>query len=87
MICETAGRVTKSRSDARHALLGPAGMPAPVTKALNETLGKISVMPDVVQRLETANLRAATSSSAELKLYIEQEVARWKEVGKKLKLE
>jgi tripartite-type tricarboxylate transporter receptor subunit TctC len=70
-----------------YALLGPAGMPPPVTKALNEALGKISVIPEVVQRLEAANLRAATSSSAELKQYIEQEVAKWKEVGKKLKLD
>ncbi len=70
-----------------YALLGPAGMPPAVTKALNDALGKVSSMPDVVQRLETANLRAATSSSAELRQYIEQEVAKWKEVGKKLKLE
>jgi tripartite-type tricarboxylate transporter receptor subunit TctC len=41
----------------------------------------------VVQRLETANLRAATSTPAELKQYIEVEVAKWKEVGKKLKLD
>ena len=70
-----------------YALLGPAGMPPAVTRALNESLAKIALMPDVVQRLEAANLRAASSSSAELRQYIEQEVAKWKEVGKKLKLE
>jgi tripartite-type tricarboxylate transporter receptor subunit TctC len=70
-----------------YALLGPAGMPPAVTTALNQALGKIAVMPDVIQKLEAANLRAATSTPGELKQYIEREVAKWKEVGKKLKLE
>ena len=70
-----------------YALLGPAGMPPAVTKTLNDAVGKISLLPDVVQKLELANLRAATLTPSELKQYIEQEVAKWKEVGKKLKLE
>jgi tripartite-type tricarboxylate transporter receptor subunit TctC len=70
-----------------YALLGPAGMPQAVTMKLNEELAKISAMPDVMQRLEAANLHAATSSPAELKQYIEREVAKWKVVGKKLKLD
>ena len=70
-----------------YALLGPAGMPPAVTKALNDAIGKVSLLPDVVEKLELANLRAATLTPAELKQYIEQEVAKWKEVGKKLKLE
>jgi tripartite-type tricarboxylate transporter receptor subunit TctC len=70
-----------------YALFGPAGMPPATTKALNDALRKISVMPDVVQKLETANLRASASSPEELKQYVEREVAKWKEVGKKLKLE
>jgi tripartite-type tricarboxylate transporter receptor subunit TctC len=48
---------------------------------------KISTMPDVVQKLELANLRATASTSAELAQYIEREVAKWKEVGKKVRIE
>ena len=70
-----------------YALLGPAGMPAPVTGALNDALTKISTMSDVVQKLELANLRATASTSAELTQYIEREVAKWKEVGKKVKID
>lgn len=70
-----------------YALLGPAGMSPPVVKALNDALQKVSAMPDVIQRLDAANLRAATSTPNELKQYIEREVAKWKEVGKKLKLD
>jgi tripartite-type tricarboxylate transporter receptor subunit TctC len=70
-----------------YALLAPAGTPQALTNALSEALKKISAMPDVVQKLETANVRASWSSPADLKQYLEKEVARWKEVGKKLKLE
>lgn len=70
-----------------YALLGPAGMPPAVTRALNEAVAKVAAMPDVVQKLEAANLRAATATPAELRRYIEQEVAKWREVGKNLKLD
>jgi tripartite-type tricarboxylate transporter receptor subunit TctC len=70
-----------------YALLGPAGMPQAVTNALSEALRKISAMPDVIQKLETGNVQAAYASPTELKQYIEREVAKWKEVGKKIKIE
>jgi tripartite-type tricarboxylate transporter receptor subunit TctC len=70
-----------------YALLGPAGMPPAVTQALAEALGRISRMPDVAQKLEAGNVRASYSAPVELKQYIEKEVAKWKEVGKKVKID
>jgi tripartite-type tricarboxylate transporter receptor subunit TctC len=70
-----------------YALLGPANMPPATTQALSEALGKISRMPDVAQKLEAGNVRAAYSTPAELKQYLEKEVAKWKEVGKKVRIE
>jgi tripartite-type tricarboxylate transporter receptor subunit TctC len=70
-----------------YALLGPAGMPPAVTNALSEALKKVSQMPDVVQKLEAANVTAAWASPTELRSYVEKEVAKWKEVGKKVKIE
>jgi tripartite-type tricarboxylate transporter receptor subunit TctC len=70
-----------------YALLAPAGTPPAVTNALSEALKKISAMPDVVQKLDAANVRASWSSPAELKQYLTKEVAKWKEVGKKVKVE
>ena len=70
-----------------YALLGPAGMPPAVTNALSDALKKISAMPDVIQKLETANVMAAYASPTELKQYIEREVTKWKEVGKKVKID
>lgn len=70
-----------------YALLGPAGMPPALTQTLNDAIVKISRMPDVIQKLEGANVRASSSSPAELKQYIEKEVSKWKEVGKKIKID
>lgn len=70
-----------------YALLGPAGMPPATTKALSDAIMKISLMPDVSQKLEAANVRASASSPDELKQYLEREIARWKEVGKKVKID
>ena len=70
-----------------YALLAPAGTPPAVINALSEALKKVSAMPDVVQKLETANVRASWSSPTDLTQYLEKEVAKWKEVGKKVKVE
>jgi tripartite-type tricarboxylate transporter receptor subunit TctC len=70
-----------------YALLAPAGTPPSVLNALSDALKKVSAMPDVVQRLEAANVRASWSSPPELRQYLEREVAKWKEVGKKVKVE
>lgn len=70
-----------------YALLGPAGMPQALTQTLNDAIVKISRMPDVIQKLEGANVRASSSSPADLKQYIEKEVSKWKEVGKRIKID
>lgn len=65
-------------------VLGPPGMPPEVTRVLNEAFTKISRMPEVVHRLEGAQLRAASATPEELTRYITREVTRWSELGKKL---
>lgn len=70
-----------------YALLAPAGTPPAIVQALNDALGKISRMPEVIQRLEGANVRASHSSPKELKEYLQKEIAKWKEVGKKVKVD
>lgn len=70
-----------------YAVLGPAGMPPSLTRALNDELVKISRMPDVIQQLERGNVRASSSTPEELKQFMEKDVAKWREVGKKIKLD
>lgn len=70
-----------------YGLLGPAGMNPTVTQALSDALKKISAMPDINQRLENGNVRVGFSTPAELKQYLEKEIAKWREVGKRVKIE
>ena len=69
-----------------YGLLGPAGMPPSTTRILNDALNKAAQMPEVIQRLETANVKATTSTPAGLQEYLGAEVAKWRELGKKLKI-
>ena len=43
-------------------------------------------MPEVAQKLQNLQLRATTSSPPEFRRSVEKEVAKWKEVGKTVKI-
>jgi tripartite-type tricarboxylate transporter receptor subunit TctC len=68
-------------------LVGPAGMQADHINQLNEAINKISEMPDVVNRMRSnlANEPAASSPGA-FRTFVEKEYAKWREVGKNVKL-
>ncbi len=70
-----------------YALLAPAGTPPDIVRTLNEALNKISQMPDVIQKLDGSSIKASYSTPDELKKYLVSEIAKWKEVGKKVKVD
>jgi tripartite-type tricarboxylate transporter receptor subunit TctC len=44
-------------------------------------------MPDVAQKLEAANVRPSALTPKELTAYLDKEIGKWKEVGKKVKID
>ena len=70
-----------------YALLGPSGMPPATTQLLSDAIVKISRMPDVAQKLEAANVRPSALTPKELTAYLDKEIGKWKEVGKKVKID
>lgn len=69
------------------AFVGPAGMPAAVVAKLNETINKISTMPDVAGRVRnTFNAEPATLTPAAMRQFAEGQLAIWREIGKTVKL-
>ncbi|HSV83068.1 MAG TPA: tripartite tricarboxylate transporter substrate binding protein [Ramlibacter sp.] len=69
------------------AFVGPAGMPPAVVAKLNETINKVSTMPDVANRVRTTfNAEPATSTPASLRQFVESQLATWREIGKTVKL-
>jgi tripartite-type tricarboxylate transporter receptor subunit TctC len=69
-----------------YGLLGPASMPPAITQVLSDALNKVAQMPDVAQRLDLIHVKATTSTSAELRQYLEAEGEKWRELGKKLNI-
>jgi tripartite-type tricarboxylate transporter receptor subunit TctC len=70
-----------------YGLVGPAGMSADVTARLNDALNKVSTMPDVASRMRDLFYDPVTGSSAALRQYLVTEIAKWREVGKSVKIE
>jgi tripartite-type tricarboxylate transporter receptor subunit TctC len=62
-------------------------MPPATTQLLSDAIVKISRMPDVAQKLEGANVRPSALTPKELTAYLDKEIGKWKEVGKKVKVE
>lgn len=70
-----------------HALVGPAGVPAPVVARLNDTINKISAMPDVESRMrKTLMLEPAVGSPESFRAFVEKEIAKWAALGKRVKI-
>ena len=71
-----------------YGLVGPAGVPAAVMERLNDAVNKVSAMPDVASRLRDGLMfEPAIMTQAEFRRYIERDLARWREVGKSVKLD
>lgn len=61
-------------------VLAPAGTPPAIVEKLSKTLNKILSQPDFKSRLAEQGLEGRTMEPPEFALYIEREVARWKDV-------
>ena len=70
-----------------YTLIGPRGMPAPIVQKLNETVNKISAMPDVTARLQAQYMEATPGTPAAFRQFVEKELVKWREVGKRVPME
>lgn len=69
-----------------NALFAPPGTPDSIVRKLNESVRKTFVDAAVRQKFEGLGQEIAVSSPAELKKFIEEDVARWKAVAQTNKL-
>jgi tripartite-type tricarboxylate transporter receptor subunit TctC len=66
--------------DAWYAVLGPAGMPAPLVERLHKDFVTVMQQPDLRKKLAELGLTVHTSSPAELRALMTADMARWKKV-------
>lgn len=70
-----------------YAVMGPPGMPPAVIDKLNEAINKVSQMPDMQERLRTQlMLEPEAWTPAAYRDYLAREVAKWREMGKTIKI-
>jgi len=65
-----------------YGVVGPAGMPAPVVKQLNETLATVLRMPDLAERLAVEAIEPMIMSPEQFGAFIKTDIARWTKIAK-----
>jgi tripartite-type tricarboxylate transporter receptor subunit TctC len=70
-----------------YALVGPSRLPQDIVRKLGEASAKVSAMPDYVAAQETAGASPRASTPAQLRATTEKELAKWREVGKTVKID
>lgn len=70
-----------------YGLFAPAKTPKPLVQKLNETLNQILREPEMVQKLNQQGIEVEASSPDGLKQLVQNELARWKQVVIKGKLQ
>ncbi len=65
-----------------YGVVGPAGMPAPIVKQLNDTLGQILKAPDLSERLSVEAVQPMIMTPDEFAQFIKTDIARWTKLAK-----
>ena len=70
-----------------YGVVGPAGMPAPIVKQLNESLATVLRAPDLREKLSVEAIEPIVMSPEEFAAFIKSDIARWTRLAKERKIE
>jgi len=70
-----------------YGVVGPAGMPAPIVKQLNETLAVVLRAPDLREKLSVEAIEPIVMSPEQFSAFIKTDIARWTKLAKERKIE
>jgi tripartite-type tricarboxylate transporter receptor subunit TctC len=70
-----------------YSVVGPAGIPAPIVKHLNETLNATLKAPDMKEKLAAEAVDPMPMSPDQLGKYIQAEVTRWTALARERKIQ
>ena len=65
-----------------YGVVGPAGMPAPVVKQLNESLATVLRAPDLREKLSVEAIEPMVMTPDEFAAFIKSDIARWTKLAK-----
>ncbi len=70
-----------------YGVVGPAGMPAPIVKQLNESLAVVLKAPDLREKLAVEAIEPMVMSPEQFAAFIKTDIARWSKLAKDRKIE
>ncbi len=70
-----------------YGVVGPAGLPEPVVKLLNETLNKTLAAADMSEKLSAEAVQPMPMSPVQFADYIRADLARWTELARERKIQ
>ena len=70
-----------------YGVVGPAGMPAPIVKQLNESLAIVLQAPDLREKLSIEAIEPRVMSPEQFAAFIKTDIARWTKLAKERKIE
>jgi tripartite-type tricarboxylate transporter receptor subunit TctC len=70
-----------------YGVVGPAGMPAPIVKQLNESLAVVIKAPDLREKLAVEAIEPMVMSPEQFAAFIKTDIARWSKLAKDRKIE
>jgi tripartite-type tricarboxylate transporter receptor subunit TctC len=70
-----------------YGVVGPAGIPAPVVKTLNDALNRVLAEPDFKDKLAAEAVEPMPMSPDEFGKYIQADVVRWTALAKERKIQ
>jgi tripartite-type tricarboxylate transporter receptor subunit TctC len=70
-----------------YGVVGPAGMPAPIVKQLNETLATVLKSPELREKLSVEAIEPITMSPEQFAAFIKSEIVRWTALAKARNIE
>jgi tripartite-type tricarboxylate transporter receptor subunit TctC len=60
-----------------YGVVGPAGIPAPIVKQLNDALAEVLAAPDMREKLAVEAIEPMPQSAQQFGQFIRADVARW----------
>ena len=70
-----------------YGVVGPAGMPAPIVRQLNESLALVLRAPDLREKLSVEAIEPIVMTPDEFANFIKSDIAKWTKLAKDRKIE
>ena len=70
-----------------YGVVGPAGLPAPIVKQLNESLNSVLVAPDLREKLSVEAIDPMPMTPDQFAAFVKADIVRWTQLARDRKID